>query len=131
MKLFGKKRIQRLLVTREWLDAGIHLALNSDYPTTLWYAPQMNMAIAMERRTAHNNVINDDQKITVQEALRAHAIGAAYAGFEEGIKGSIEPGKLADLAIWNKDPYTVSTEELTAMTMDMTMVGGKIVYQVS
>ena len=129
VKLFGKKRIQRLLVTREWLDAGIHLALNSDYPTTLGYAPQMNMAVAMERRTAHNNVINEDQKITVQEALRAHTIGAAYAGFEEGIKGSIEPGKLADLAVWTNDPYSVSAEELAAMTMDMTIVGGKIIYQ--
>jgi len=129
VKLFGKKRIQRLLVTREWLDAGIHLALNSDYPTTLGYAPQMNMAVAMERRTAHNNVINEDQKITVQEALRAHTIGAAYAGFEEGIKGSIEPGKLADLAVWANDPYSVSAEELAAMTMDMTIMGGKIIYQ--
>jgi predicted amidohydrolase YtcJ len=76
-------------------------------------------------------VINEDQKITVQEALRAHTIGAAYAGFEEGIKGSIEPVKLADLVVWINDPYSVSAEELAALTMDMTIVGGKIVYQVS
>ena len=69
------------------------------------------------------------QRLTVQEALRAHTMGSAYAGHEEKIKGSLEPGKLADLAVWNEDPYTMKPERLAQATMALTMVGGKIVYQ--
>jgi len=70
-----------------------------------------------------------DQRLTIQEALRAHTIGAAYAAHEEKIKGSIEPGKLADLAVWAEDPYTIQPQRLLQTQIAMTIVGGKIVYQ--
>jgi predicted amidohydrolase YtcJ len=70
-----------------------------------------------------------EQCLTVQEALRAHTMGSAYAGFEEGIKGSIEPGKLADLAVWSEDPYTAPLQRLWQIPVAMTVVGGEIVYQ--
>ena len=69
-----------------------------------------------------------DQRMTIQEALRAHTLEAAYAGHEEQIKGSLEAGKLADLAVWNEDPYTATVERLWNATIAMTIVGGKIIY---
>jgi len=67
--------------------------------------------------------------MTIQEALRADTIEAAYAAHEEKTKGSIQAGKLADLAVWNVDPYTASAQQLWNATIAMTFVGGKIVYR--
>ena len=68
--------------------------------------------------------------MTFDEALRAHTIEAAYAAHEEKIKGSLEPGKLADLVVWKGLPSKLRLGELLKTeTVDMTMVGGNIVYQ--
>jgi hypothetical protein len=127
--VFGEERMRRAIVTREWLEAGVHVALGSDAPTTPWYTPQVTLAGAVSRLTASNRVVGAEQCMTIQEALRAHTLEAAYAAHEEKIKGSIEVGKLADLAVWNQDPYTASVQQLWNATIAMTMVGGKIVYQ--
>jgi predicted amidohydrolase YtcJ len=127
--IFGPERARRAIVTREWLDNGIHLALGSDAPTTPWYTPQMTLAGAVSRYTMANQSFEPDQCLTIQEALRAHTVGAAYAGHEEQIKGSIEVGKLADLVVWGQDPYTASLKELTTLPVAMTIVGGKVVFQ--
>lgn len=127
--VFGPERDRRIIVTREWLDGGVHLALGSDAPTTPWYAPQVTLAGAVSRLTLSNQVHNPEQCLTIQEALRAHTMEAAYAGHEELVKGSIEVGKLADLVVWHGDPYAMSLQELWQAKVDMTMVGGKVVYQ--
>lgn len=128
--LFGEKRVEeRVIVTCEWLDAGVHLTIGSDAPCCPWYTPQQTMAAVVSRLTLTNKVLGRNQVMTVKEALHAHTITAAYAGFEEKIKGSLESGKLADLTVWTQDPFAVSLQQLFQATMDLTMVGGKIVYQ--
>lgn len=116
------------MVTREWLDNGVRVALGSDVPTPPWYIPQAAMRNATGRFTYTNKVLAPEQAMTIQEALRAHTIEAAYAAHEEKIKGSIEVGKLADLAVWNEDPYSAEDHWLT-VTCAMTIVGGKVVCQ--
>jgi adenine deaminase len=74
-------------------------------------------------------VLGPDQKITRQEALRLETMNNAYTTFEETIKGSIEPGKLADLVVLPDDIMTVPAKSIESMNVLMTMVGGKIVYQ--
>lgn len=127
--MFGEERARRVIVTREWLDEGVHLALGSDAPTTPWYTPQITLFGALARVTLSNERFYPEQALTIQEALRAHTMGSAYAAHEEEIKGSIEVGKLADLAVWADDPYTVPNREIWQIPTDLTMVGGKIVYQ--
>jgi predicted amidohydrolase YtcJ len=127
--VFGQERSKRLMVTREWLDGGVALALGSDAPTVPWYSPQATLAAAVSRLTPSNKPLEPGQALTIQEALRAHTIGSAYAIHEEAIKGSIEPGKLADLAVWTEDPTTAPPQRLWQMPMAMTLVGGKVVYQ--
>lgn len=127
--VFGEERMSRIIVTREWLDAGVHLALGSDAPTTLWYTPQVTLFCAQNRLTGTNRQFHPEQCLTIQEALRAHTMGSAYAAQEETIKGSIEVGKLADLVVWSADPYTAQAQELWQMPVAMTLVGGRVVYQ--
>jgi predicted amidohydrolase YtcJ len=127
--LFGAERARRAIVTREWLEAGVPLALGSDSPTTPWYTPQVTLFGAVSRITMSGQVYEPDQALTVQEALRAHTLGSAYAAHEEEIKGSVEAGKLADLAVWSEDPYTAPLQRLWQIPVDLTLVGGKVVYQ--
>jgi predicted amidohydrolase YtcJ len=127
--LFGDKRLDRAMVTREWLKAGIPIALGADAPAMPWYTPQMTMWASMTRLTSSDKVIGPGQRLSIHEALRAHTLGAAYAAHEEKVKGSLEPGKLADLIVWAEDPYTLPLQRLYNATIDLTMVGGKIVYQ--
>jgi predicted amidohydrolase YtcJ len=127
--MFGEERARRAIVTREWLEAGVPLALGSDAPTTPWYTPQVTLFGAVSRVTLSNQTFEPQQCLTVQEALRAHTMGSAYAAHEEGIKGSLEAGKLADLVVWAEDPLAVPLQRLWQIPVDMTVVGGQVVYQ--
>jgi hypothetical protein len=129
VSLFGEERARRSIVTREWLDAGVPLALSSDAPTTPWYTPQVTLAGAVTRYTNSEIQLGPEQALTIQEALRAHTMGAAYAAQEEADKGSLEAGKLADLAIWSADPYNTPPGLLWQTPIDMTVIEGVIVYQ--
>jgi predicted amidohydrolase YtcJ len=127
--LFGEERARRAIVTREWLDGGVALALGSDTPTTPWTTPLATLVGAVRRLTFSDQTYEPDQCLTIQEALRAHTMGAAYAAHEENVKGSIEVGKLADLAVWDTDPYSASVQELWGSSIEMTLVGGEVVHQ--
>jgi predicted amidohydrolase YtcJ len=128
--LFGAERLDRIIVTREWLDAGVHLTIGSDAPSVPFHNPPATMAGGISRLTFSKNVLREDQCMTFEEALRAHTIGAAYAAHEESIKGSLEVGKLADLAVWDEDLSRLGIGDLfNTTTANMTMVGGKIVHQ--
>jgi len=126
--LLTPEQYARLIVTREWLDAGVNVALGSDAPTTAWIHPQASLYGAMTRLTYTDHVVGPEQAMTIDESVRAHTLGAAYAAHEEHIKGSLEVGKLADLVVWSADPYTSTPEEVYRSAIDLTMVGGEIVY---
>ena len=69
-----------------------------------------------------------DQKMTREEGLHSYTLACAYGGFEEDIKGSIEVGKLADFTILSQDIMTVPDNEILNTKVDMTIVGGKLLY---
>jgi predicted amidohydrolase YtcJ len=70
-----------------------------------------------------------EQKIPVEEALKAYTINAAYASFEENIKGSLEPGKLADFVVLEKDITTIPANEIRDVNVLLTVVGGRTVFK--
>jgi hypothetical protein len=72
-----------------------------------------------------------DSRITLEEAVRAYTLDSAYASFEEDIKGSIEPEKLADIAVLEKDLTEIPAEEIKDVRVYMTLVGGKILYSMA
>jgi len=128
-RIWGEERMQKMIPTRTWLDMGIPLCLSSDAPSLPWWDPQSTLVAAMTRLTATNQRVSPEQALTFEEALYAHTMGGAYADFAENKKGSLEPGKFADLAVWHDDPYSASIADLIELTIDLTMVGGKIVHQ--
>jgi predicted amidohydrolase YtcJ len=129
-KIIGHERSKTSYAFRSLLDAGARLAFGSDWfvaPAT----PLEGIYAAVTRRTLDDN--NPDgwipgQKISVEEAIKAYTSDAAYASFEENIKGTLEPGKLADFVVLEKDITTIQPIEIREVKVLMTVVGGKTVF---
>ena len=108
--------------------AGVHVALGSDNVPTSLFMPLWQAVARTDRYSGR--VVAPSQKLSRADALRAATIEGAYLTFEEDQKGSIEPGKLADLAVLSDDPLTCDEASLNAITAVMTIVGGRIVHEV-
>jgi predicted amidohydrolase YtcJ len=121
LPLFGEERIKRFHPYRTILDEGALVAGGSDSPVT-----RIN---PLEGIHALVNHVNQEQRIDVYEAIEVFTINNARIGFEEDIKGSIEPGKLADFVVLAEDPYRVPKENIRNISVEMTIVGGKVVYK--
>ena len=94
--------------------------------------PLLGIYAAVTRRTTDGKNPNGwfpEQKISVREAVEAYTINNAYAAFEETEKGSIATGKLADFVVLSDDIFTISPEQIENVQVEMTIVGGKIVYK--
>lgn len=127
---WGEERTQRVIPTRTWLDMGVPLCLSSDAPSMPWWDPMSTLFASIARVTITGKRVGPEQALTIEEAMYAHTMGGAYADFAEDKKGSLEPGKFADLAVWHDNPFTASTEDIRNLTIDLTMVGGKVVHHV-
>ncbi len=129
-KYIGPDRVKTTYAFRSLLDSGATLAFGSDWfvaPAT----PLEGIYAAVTRRTLDGK--NPDgwvpeQKITVEEALKAYTINAAYASFEEDLKGSLEPGKLADFVVLDRDITAIDPVEIWNVKAQQTWVGGKKVF---
>ncbi len=116
----------RLIPLRAMIDSGLHVSLGSDYPTVIELDPRLSLWAALVRKTASGVYISTGQRITMKEALRAHTYEAAYASFEEDVKGSIEIGKYADMTVWSDDLYNLEPAEILDLEVRMTIIGGKV-----
>ena len=92
------------------------------------YNPFLAMWTSVTRTTERGSVIGLDEAITREEALKMYTINNAYASFEESIKGSIEPGKLADMVVLSDDLLNCQAEEIRKIESVLTFVGGQVVY---
>jgi len=126
----GSRRILGAYTWRAVLKTGAHLPLSSDCPgETL--DPFAGMYAAVTRQDASGQPPGgwyQDQRLTVQEALRGYTVEAAYAGFEEKDKGAIEPGKLADFTVISTDILRAPPHELLSTRVLYTIIGGQVLY---
>jgi len=129
-RIWGEERVQRTIPTRTWLDMGVPVCLSSDAPSMPWWDPQSTLFASIARVSLSGKLIGPEQALTIEEAMYAHTLVGAYADFAENKKGSLEPGKFADLIVWHDNPYTTALENIRSLTVDLTMVGGKVVHQV-
>lgn len=133
--ILGDERIKTFHPYRSLLDAGVMVNGGSDHMIG-WdsftgvnpYNPFLAMWSVVTRTTERGTVILPEQAITREEALKMYTINNAFASFEENIKGSIEPGKLADMAVLTEDILTCPVEKIRNIVAEMTIVGGKVVY---
>ena len=109
------------------LRNGLIVGASSDFPVPD-PNPLIGIGAAVTRMTEGGNRVVAEQRVTVHEALILHTLGAAAAGFEEGIKGSISPGKLADLVMLDRDPFAVESEQIRHIKVRMTILDGKVVW---
>jgi hypothetical protein len=121
--------LARCYPLRSMLRAGLDLALSSDAPVVKDDNPLLGMKTAILRRDSTGEVIAPDECITVSEALYGFTMGGAIASGDADNRGSITPGKWADLAILSDNPLTVDPEALTEIQVDMTLVGGEICHE--
>lgn len=130
-KRIGPERAKGMYAFRSLLDSGAVLAFGSDWHVAPM-EPILGIYAAATRRTLdgkHPDGWIPEQKITVPEAIRAYTWGSAYASFEDKYKGTIEPGKLADLAVLSSDILTIDPVGIDKVKVVMTVFDGKIIYK--
>ncbi|HKC86400.1 MAG TPA: amidohydrolase family protein, partial [Blastocatellia bacterium] len=128
MREYGAERLNSMFAVRSFLDAGIRVTQTSDYPPGP-FEPMMALQSQVTRADSKGNVWGPRQKITVEEALRVGTLHGAYASYEENLKGSIEPGKLADLVVLGRDPLREDPFSLIKIPVERTMIGGRWVFE--
>ena len=127
----GPERIKGAYAWRSVVDSGAHVPFSSDFPgETL--NPFYGIYAAITRQDPNGNPPggwHPEQRVSLQQALRGYTMEAAYAGFEENVKGSIENGKLADLTVIDKDITKLPPREILSMQVLKTFIGGKLVFE--
>ncbi len=113
---------------KTYLDHGIVLMTGSDSGRAPTGVPLFTIFSSVNRQRRSGKVINPEERISVEEAIRAVTITPAYSTFEEDLKGSIEAGKLADLVVLGRDILTIPPEEIKDIPVLRTMMGGEFVY---
>ena len=125
MAAVGPGRQSWLYRQRSLLDAGMVLPGSSDRPVAAG-APLLGIHDMVNRRAASGASFNAGEAVTAAEALRAYTYGSAYASGQETVKGSVAPGKLADLVVLSEDPAAVSPDRIAGLAVLATIVGGEI-----
>jgi predicted amidohydrolase YtcJ len=123
---------------RSMSAAGINVSGGSDSPTVpiirrarqprAYPTPLLGIAFAVTRITKNGLSVDPEESVSVQEALRMYTLNGAYASFEEDIKGTFEAGKLADIAVLSENPFTVELVRIKDITVEMTIIGGEVVF---
>lgn len=129
-KRIGPTRIRNMYIFRTLLDNHTHLAFGSDW-TVAPMDPLLGIYAAVTRRTLDDKNPGGwipEEKISVDEALRAYTAGDAYAAFGERVRGVLRPGMKADIAVLDQDLTTIRPEDIQAAKVRMTVVGGKVVF---
>jgi predicted amidohydrolase YtcJ len=130
-KRLDAERLKTSYAFRSLLDSGATLVFGSDWPVAPM-VPLMGIYAAATRRTLDGRNPGGwfpEQKITVAEAVHAYTAGSAFAEGEEDIKGSLAPGKLADLVVLSADIFHIDPVQIENTRVEMTVFDGRIVYE--
>jgi predicted amidohydrolase YtcJ len=124
----GTERARWCYPQKSYLARGIPIPGSSDRPVVNG-APLLGIHDAVNQKIDSGNDYAPEEKITPEAAIRMYTLNSAYSSFEENVKGSVEPGKLADLTILGADPTTVDPEEIATIPVCGTVINGDILYR--
>jgi predicted amidohydrolase YtcJ len=124
----GERRAANYKPARKYLDAGVVLCATSDIPSTVSPDPFAGLYALVTRKNNLGHYVAPDQAISRQEALAAYTVNGTWLTREEHLKGTLEPGKLADLIVIDRDYFTVPEEQIKDIRVLRTIVGGQTVY---
>jgi predicted amidohydrolase YtcJ len=125
-RFWGEKRGSNMKPNRTWLDAGVVVKGGSDVGP---FDPMLGLWTCVTRTNVSGEPMDPSEAITREDALRIYTINGAYGTFEEDNKGSIEPGKLADMVVLSEDVLTVPEEQIRDIRVLTTYVGGREAYR--
>jgi len=125
----GERRLAKAFPFKTLLKNGVIIAGGSDAPGYWPVDPLRDIGACVSRRMRWGEVLVPEERISVAEAFAMHTTTAAFVGFEEKIKGSLEVGKLADIAVLAEDPFEVEPERIKDIKVEMTLVGAEVKYQ--
>ena len=124
-RFWGESRGSNMKPNRTWMDAGVVVKGGSDVGP---YDPMLGLWTYITRTNMADEPMDPAEALTREQALRIYTINGAYGTFEEDIKGSIEPGKLADMLVLSEDLMTVPEDSIRDIKVLTTYVGGRPVY---
>ena len=125
----GERRLTKAFPFRTLLKNGVIIAGGSDSPGYWPVDPLRDIATAASRKMRWGDVWVPEERISVNEAFAMHTTTASWVGFEEKEKGTLEVGKLADIAVVAEDPFAIAPEKIRELKVEMTLVGGAVKYQ--
>jgi len=125
----GEKRLTKAFPFHTLLKNGVVIAGGSDSPGYWPVDPLRDIAACVSRKMRWGEVWIPEERISVSQAFAMHTTTAAWVGFEENEKGSLEVGKLADIAVLAEDPFEIQPETIKDLKVEMTLVGGEVKYQ--
>jgi len=125
----GEKRLTKAFPFRTLLKNGVIIAGGSDSPGYWPVDPLRDIAACVSRKMRWGDVWAPEERISLAEAFAMHTTTAAYVGFEENDKGTLETGKLADIAVLAADPFAIPPERINDLKVEMTIVGGEVKYR--
>ena len=125
----GERRLTKAFPFRTLLKNGVIIAGGSDSPGYWPVDPLRDIATAASRKMRWGDVWVPEERISVSEAFAMHTTTASWVGFEEKEKGTLEVGKLADIAVVAEDPFAIAPEKIRELKVEMTLVGGAVKYQ--
>jgi len=113
-------------IATPWKKYGIFMAFSAD---VLPIGPLVGLYGALTRKGMSGKVWGPDERVSIQDAIRAYTVNSAYINFDEAIKGTLAPGKLADMVVFADDLLTIDPNRLKDARIDMTIVGGTVLYE--
>jgi hypothetical protein len=125
----GEKRLTKAFPFRTLLKNNVIIAGGSDSPGYWPVDPLRDIAACVSRKMRWGEVWVPEERISVSEAFAMHTTTASWVGFEENEKGTLETGKLADIAVLAEDPFEIQPEKIKDLKVEMTLVGGEVKYQ--
>jgi predicted amidohydrolase YtcJ/general stress protein 26 len=121
-----EERLQHNNPLRSPMDHGVFVALGSD---VLPIGPMTGLYAAVTRKGMSGAVYGPDEALTMEEAIRGYTANGAFLTFEEDIKGTLEPGKLADLVVLSDDLLSIDPDSILNVQVEMTILGGRVVFE--